>query len=237
MAVASLSLAVSVDVKLATTAGIRLHLPDSFGEWVGFEIKFCQNITCQKTYLANELKDPDQCGECGDPLYSMSFSEAQLLPPDTGMLRKSYRNPAGKKLNVSIVLSGNERGSIHRPEVCLTGQGWDLESKEVAEVRLEGREPLHVMILNVKRTASSGSGKAHAMRNYYAYWFVGKDRETPYHLMRMFLMAADRVTRNVAHRWAYISVTGPRESSPDDSKEQIQNFVSELYPYISIGES
>ena len=237
MAVASLSLAVSVDVKVTNTAGIRLNLPASFGEWVGFEIKFCQNVTCQKTHLVNQLKDPGRCGECGDPLYAMSFSEAQLLPPDTGMLKQSYRNPEGEKVNVSIVLSGNERGSIHRPEVCLTGQGWDLESKEVAEVQLEGREPLDVMVLHLKRTASGGSVMAGEMKTYYAYWFVGKDRETPYHLMRMFLMATDRVTRNVAHRWAYISLSGPRKSNSEDYKEQIQKFVSELYPYISVGES
>ena len=237
MAVVSLSLAVSVDVKVTNKAGVQLNLPDAFGEWVGSEIRFCQSDACQTTYLANELEDPERCTECRSPLYSMSLGEAQLLPPDTGMRKQCYQNPGGKEVNVSIVLSGNERGSIHRPEVCLTGAGWDLESKEVAEVQLEGREPLQVMVLNLKRTASSESGMAYEMRNYYAYWFVGKDRETPYHLMRMYLMAADRVTRNVAHRWAYISVMGPRESNSDDYKEQIQKFVSDLYPHMSIGES
>ena len=68
---------------------------------------------------------------------------------------------------------------------------------------------------------------------YYAYWFVGKDRETPFHLERMFWMAWDRIIHNVAHRWAYIAVAGDRSLSNDDHVEQVRGFIHDIYPYLT----
>jgi len=70
---------------------------------------------------------------------------------------------------------------------------------------------------------------------YYAYWFVGKDRETPHHLERMFWMAYDRIVRNVAHRWAYLSVAGIRDVVGGRLYiEEIKDFVRDFYPQISL---
>ena len=55
--------------------------------------------------------------------------------------------------------------------------------------------------------------------------------------MRMFWMAADRVMRNVAHRWAYISVSGQRDLQTRDHEDEIKQIVSELYPHMTIKES
>ena len=237
MAATSILLAMTVDVDVTNEAGVRLELPRAFGDWTGSEIQFCQEANCRASYLIDEFEDPGRCARCGGPLSAMSFVEADLLPPDTGMLRMVYENPAKQPVHVSIVLSGKERGSIHRPEVCQTGQGRELVGKEVVAVPLRGRAPLKVMVLNLRQTFSGKDGSGGDFGRYYAYWFVGKDRETPYHLMRMYLMATDRITRNVAHRWAYIAIEGPRETDSDAYKQQVQEIIAQLYPYISIRES
>ena len=48
-----------------------------------------------------------------------------ILPADTGFSRKNYAFVADRTRDVflSIVLSGRDRTSIHRPELCLVGQG------------------------------------------------------------------------------------------------------------------
>ncbi len=54
--------------------------------------------------------------------------EREILPPDTGFARKNYvavADPA-RPVFLSVVLSGRDRTSIHRPELCLVGQGWTI---------------------------------------------------------------------------------------------------------------
>ena len=234
MGLTSLALALTVDVGVSNEAGIRLELPDRIGEWEGTELRFCHNPTNRTTYLVKDLDDPDTCPDCGGPLHAMSKMEADLLPADTGMLKKQYTGPSGKLISASVVLSGKERGSIHRPEVCQTGQGRNLVGKSVLEVPLEGRDPLQVMVLELEMKTRGPAGQSLVRGSYYAYWFVGKDRETPYHHMRMFWMAADRVLRNVSHRWAYVSVGGVRDLHSDDYREEIKTVVSRLYPHMAL---
>lgn len=234
MAAASLALAVSVDVHVSNEAGVRMELPDAFGDWRGSEIKFCQKRGCEGTYLVADLADPAVCPACGGPLHSMTRLEAEMLPDDTGMLKKRYTNGAGRTVHATVVLSGKERGSIHRPEVCLTGQGSTMVGKQVIAVPLPGRDPLQVMVLDLEHKARGPGGRETVYGTYYAYWFIGKGRETPHHYMRMFLMAADRVLHNVAHRWAYISLGGARALGTDGHLDEIRDLVAALYPHMAI---
>lgn len=231
MALTSLAFAFSVDVSLTDEAGVHLRLPGTLGNWSGDEIRFCQNPKCRKSWVASEIDEPELWGRLSDK----SLSEEDILPKDTGMLKKVYTHPTGRSVHASVVLSARERGSIHRPEVCLTGQGQDLTAKHVIEVPIDGREePLQVMVLELERKFRIEGGKSRKHGTYYAYWFIGKDRETPHHHMRMALMAFDRIFRNVAHRWAYISVDGIREIGSEDYHDEIRTFISDLYPAIKI---
>jgi exosortase len=60
----------------------------------------------------------------------VSPAERDILPADTGYSRKNYAFVSDRTRDVflSIVLSGRDRTSIHRPELCLVGQGWTIES-------------------------------------------------------------------------------------------------------------
>ena len=54
--------------------------------------------------------------------------EREVLPSDTGFSRKNYvsLHNLNERVFLSIVLSGRDRTSIHRPEICLVGQGWTI---------------------------------------------------------------------------------------------------------------
>jgi hypothetical protein len=230
MALTSLALAFSVDVRLTDEAGITLRLPDLAGNWRGTELRYCQNPVCHRQFLVTEAKDPNVCPHCGGEALTMSYDEKALLPPDTEIIKKRYVSPDGTVLFVSIVLSGKERASIHRPQVCLVGQGNEITRTVMVPVPLDNRDPLRVMSLEMLQHGRGPDGQLREYDTYYAYWFVGKDRETPYHVQRMIWMSTDRIFRNVAHRWAYISVSGGRTRGSDDYQEVFKAFLHDLYP-------
>lgn len=230
----SVALAYTVDVSLTDEAGIRMVLPETVGAWTGREMRFCQNRTCRKTFTVNELSSRDICEVCGGELASMTLDEKQLLPPDTQLLRKVYQDAHRRTVFVTIVLSGSERASIHRPQICLEGQGNVIVKDETMPVPIAGRGPLDVMVLDLLENRKTSGGERVSTASYFAYWFVGKGRETPYHLQRMLWMATDRIFHSVSHRWAYISVAGLRQDESDAYRGEIRAFVSTLYPQMAL---
>jgi hypothetical protein len=233
LVITSLALAYTVDVSITDQAGVRTEFPQKAGEWVGQELRFCSNPGHRKEWLISELQNPEICSECGSDLDTMTVAERGLLPKDTVLVKSRYIHPSGRRIQSSIVLSGKDRSSIHRPQVCLVGQGNEIVKSTTVEVPLDGREPLDVMILDMICRFRVGDQTVEQSR-YYAYWFVGKDRETASHIQRMIWMGTDRIFRNVAHRWAYISVSGMREESGEDHHQEVKLLLQDLYPEISL---
>ena len=67
------------------------------------------------------------------------------------------------------------------------------------------------------------------LRALFIYWFVGKDRVTPYHAERIFWTMKDRVLENRNHRWAYILVFSPvRAEQTSEAVERGQTAAMEL---------
>jgi Protein of unknown function (DUF3485) len=235
MAVTSIALAVTVETSASDEAGINPVLPDHVGMWVGDEIRFCMNPEHQKIFTASQLENRDICPDCGSALGSMTVIEKSMLPADTVIVKKRYTHPDGRAIIATIVMSGRERASIHRPERCLVGQGSEIASTHFIEVPLEGRGPLDVRILDMLRHVRTG-GVPQAHGSYYAYWFVGKGRETASHNARLFWMAADRILYNKSHRWAYIAISGARSLNEDNQayQNEISDFVAAAYPQMVV---
>lgn len=237
IAATSMVLAVTVETYGSDEAGIVPALPDHVGEWVGDDILFCWNPKHQGVYNKSEVTDAHVCPEpeCGGELGTMTLIEKSMLPADTVVVKKRYTHPDGRQIFGTIVMSGKERASIHRPETCLTGHGSEIASSEIVSVDMPGRGPLDVKILNMLRNVRVG-GIPRSFGSYYAYWFVGKDRETPNHHARMFWMAADRVLYNKSHRWAYIAISGNRPLDDDKQryKTEIDEFIAAAYPQMLV---
>lgn len=232
MVATSLLLAFTVDIRITDEAGIKMLLPEQVGKWHGEDVLYCHNASCQKEFRGQEIKGSNVCPACGGELSSISKAERDVLPPDTGLVRKQYVSSDGRVVFVSIVLSGKERSSIHRPQMCLIGQGHEIVRSITVPVPLDGRKPLDVMALELLRRYKTAEGKLQEYTSYYAYWFVGKGRETPSHVQRMVWMATDRIFHNVSHRWAYISVSGIRRNDVDDYQKEMVSFIHDLYPEI-----
>ena len=215
-------------------AGIVMHLPDQVGPWHGVDLLFCSNRDCGGEFIADQLAGQTVCPKCGAPLGAMNWAERAMLPPDTGLVRKYYTRPGSPDgIQVSIVLSGDDRSSIHRPQVCMTAAGNEIAEQRTIRIPLAGRDqPLEVMVLDMARAYTRPDGTPATYSSYYAYWFVGKGRETASHITRMLWMGYDRVFRGVSHRWAYIAMSGGRLPGSEAHLQAIADFASQLHPAL-----
>jgi hypothetical protein len=173
---------------------------------------------------------------------AVSEAEEEILPADTRFAKMRYLesdNPFGEELIFSsIVLSGTERRSLHRPEICLPGQGWHIKSTKVIPVSVEGYPDFEVRDLYLERQEEDETGGVKRVRAHYVYWWVGKDLSTAYTWKRVVLTSMDNIFRNVNHRWAYPSVMTVVHKRPSETNleadtravDRIRAFIGAAVP-------
>lgn len=208
----------TADVKHISEPGIRLlndrpFMPDVVGAWRGGE----------QTRLTDD--------------------ERSVLPPDTDGARRAYTNATGGSLFCTVVLAGRDVTSIHRPEVCLTGQGWKLDAAQTERIETPAGPHgiLRVARINSVKTISLKDGKEAQMCVVFVYWFVGKGRTTPYHWQRIWWTTVDRVLHGRNQRWAYFlfdivipasrAATDPH-AGQDEAMQQVRHFIQDFYPQV-----
>ena len=234
LAVAAWALVYKTGVASSDEAGIVLQLPEQVGDWHGVDLLFCANRDCGAQFFASQLADPTTCPRCGSALGNMKWAERSMLPADTGLTRKFYVRPGDRdEIQATIDLSGNDRSSIHRPQVCMTAAGHEITRERIISIPLAGRAaPLEVAVLDMARSYTNADGTPAVYSSFYAYWFVGKNRETASHLVRMAWMGYDRVFHGISHRWAYIALSGARTPGSDEHLQIIADFASQLHPAL-----
>jgi Protein of unknown function (DUF3485) len=131
-----------------------------------------------------------------------------VLPKDTSYGQRFYQAQDGFEAQVNVVLMGSDRTSIHQPEFCLVGQGWQIDRASSGEIRVPIRQPQAYELPAMKLVATKQimiDGRLISMRGLYVYWFVAQDHVTAKHWQRMWWMARDLLRTGVLERWAYVS--------------------------------
>jgi hypothetical protein len=133
--------------------------------------------------------------------------EYKWLPNDTTYGRREYKAADGFRALLSVVLMGTDRTSIHKPEYCVTGQGWVIRQKEEAKIVVERPHlyELPVMKLTLVGQARGADGRAVVLSGVYVYWFVDDRHLTADHKQRMWWLARDLVCTGTLPRWAYVT--------------------------------
>jgi len=169
--------------------------------------------------------------------------EKTVLPKDTEFARRNYDDGRGHQIVCTIVLSGAEQRSIHRPEACLVGQGWTIIAQDYIPVPLASGHKLVARRLSLQRQAVVQSGDHITVKAFYIYWFVGQNVTTPSEMERVLLSNWDRVFHNAAHRWAYVSVFSlvtdnlrPDGLNPDQTQSMMVDFAKQIVPTFQISE-
>ena len=152
-------------------------------------------------------------GFASEPI-AISEAERTVLPADTEIDKRRYVSPDGEFL-VSVVVGGRSKSSIHRPELCLPAQGFQMASPRTVEV---GGVEWHVITLARKEASSMG----------FAYTFFNQDGyRTSSHLRRIFRDVWDRSMRGRIDRWVMLTV-----NSSISDEARLMAFLGKLKEVI-----
>jgi hypothetical protein len=199
--------------------------------------------------LLTRIKSLQKLGEPGVrldlPAFAVPFQSRLLeaapeekagLPKDTSFARRLYWTVEDGQTNyvqVSIVLMGSDRTSIHKPQFCLVGQGWKIAKTEHTQISLKRPQPyeLSAMKLTASREIDLGQGKSVPLHAIYVYWFVAKDSLTADHWQRMWWMAKNLLLTGTLQRWAYVSFyTTCLPGREAEAYRRIENLLSQIVP-------
>jgi len=209
-------------------ASVPPSLPVRVGEWTGRALVYCHSPICAGYAAGTRTDGTLVCPLCGSEVASMLPAEKALLPTDTILKRMVYQRGGSPPVVVSLVVMGVDRGSIHRPELCLEGQGRRIGGQHAVTIPLESGRHLASTWLDLTRTSRNDFDR-HRQRITFVYWFFAKERQEGGYFRMLFRMSADLVLRNSVRRWAYVSLS--RVNSRDDAggDDELRQFIHDLW--------
>ena len=142
-----------------------------------------------------EARAPELAALDGFSFAPGEISEAELttLPADTIIRRGTFAAEDGTAYHVSVVIGGRSKSSIHRPEMCLPSQGYQMRAPHTLAVG--GRDWRRLDLARDNRCEA------------FAYTFFDQTGfATASHLARIFKDVWDRSILNRIDRWVMVSV-------------------------------
>ena len=162
--------------------------------------------------------------------------ELSFLPPDTTFGRRSYQGVESlPPISASVVLMGADRTSIHRPEYCMTGIGWQILQQTIRRIEVPGWPPgsLEVQRFDMTRTVEREDGRKVTINGVYVFWFVADGIRTASHSARQWQMVRDILSKGRSPRWAYISFFSLSEPGSEDvTFERMSRLIAAAVPDI-----
>lgn len=172
--------------------------------------------------------------------YDMTTDEKNLLDEGVRLARNVYASAAGRQIMATVILSGFEKRSLHRPEVCLPNQGWTVTDRTQIPLRMKDGREITIMMMRIFRDAEPQPGVRVRTRAVNFYWYIGSDGTScADHYEHVFLSYYDSVFRNIQHRWAMASIYVPlpeqRIGQEDpmqelNAVEDTREFLAQLAP-------
>ncbi len=132
-----------------------------------------------------------------------SEAELNILPKDTYLEKRRYMATDGSWFQVSLVVGGASKSSIHRPELCLPSQG--LQMTHPRTVQVDGRD-WRLITLALNQGGEAG----------FAYTFFNQTGfQTASHTRRIFQDVVDRSILNRIDRWVMITISASSAKDAD----------------------
>ena len=159
-----------------------------------------------------------------------------VLPADTSFGQRLYTASDGFELALNVVLMGGDRTSLHKPQICLEGNGWTIDQSLKSDQRVPMERPrayeLPVAKLTTTRQPGANAGGA-PLRGIYVYYYVAEDAISAGTLggERMWLLAWDVLRTGVLPRWAYVSYFAVCPPGQEDATfERMKKFIAAAAP-------
>jgi hypothetical protein len=165
------------------------------------------------------------------------------LPADTSYGQRRYVSIADPNdwVSVNVVLMGTDRTSIHKPQYCLEGAGWKIDSTASQETTIPIQRPqpyeLPVIKLVATRVVKGADGQPVTLRGLYVYWFVadGALSGDMSGGQRMWWMAKHLLLTGELQRWAYVSCfTVCLPGQEDATFARMKKFIAASVPEFQL---
>ncbi|HEX3798828.1 MAG TPA: exosortase-associated EpsI family protein [Verrucomicrobiae bacterium] len=162
------------------------------------------------------------------------------LPHDTSFAQRRFLSPdKNSMMLLNVVLMGADRTSIHKPQFCLAGSGWDIDASESHSdtVRVESPHPYDLPVMRLLSTRlTKGTGEdSKRIRGIYVYWFVADHDLTSSHVSRMWKTTTHLLRTGELERWAYVScfsVCWPGEE--EATYARMKKFIADAVPKFQL---
>lgn len=142
----------------------------------------------------------------------------------SSILMRDYAAPSGQIIHLAVVHAANTRGSLHFPEVCLTGQGWEIDRQYLAPVGFLFSAK-HLILI-------SGEHKEAVL-----YWFkTGPHLTGSFFLNSWYWIKEKVMLKAPATTMIRISTTVTREGETSAFNE-LKDFATRLTPVLLSGEN
>ena len=168
---------------------------------------------------------------------STNVPEPQLvvnyLPPDSSYAERHYIAPDGLEVNTTVVLMGGDRSSIHKPDYCLPGQGWQIRQKSVVNIPVAGAQKYELPVArwDIANSFTTPDGRKQEVGGLYVFWFVADGEQTPDNYERMWWLGRDLLRTGVLQRWAYISYFASCAPGQEDAAfERMKDLIAHSVP-------
>jgi hypothetical protein len=159
------------------------------------------------------------------------------LPKDTSFAQRQYFAPDGMWVQANMVLMGADRTSIHRPDFCLPGQGWQIVEKSDLNISITGATPyeLPVKKWTVHNTFTAPDGQRQEVSGLYVFWFVTENNTTPDFPAMLKSMTYHLIRHGVLERWAYVSYfTLCPPGQEDATFARVKNLIAQSVPEFQL---
>jgi len=163
-----------------------------------------------------------------------------VLPRDTSFGQRLYTASDGFWVAVNVVLMGADRTSLHKPQICLEGQGWHIDQSLKADERIHMERPYPYDLPVAKLTSSQDlniKGQTVPGRGIYVYYYVADNAISAgtYGIERMWLMARDMLRTGVLQRWAYVSYFAVCAPGQEEATfERMKKFIAAAAPEFQL---
>ncbi|MCC6235247.1 MAG: exosortase-associated EpsI family protein [Verrucomicrobiales bacterium] len=185
----------------------------------------------------NSIELPERLLEYSSVILPVTQEEYTWLPRDTTYGRRMYTAPDGFQIQVSGVLMGTDRTSIHKPEYCLPAQGFRILRNTKTDIRIERPHPyrLPVVRMDAVREGKRPDGTTFSQSAVYVFWFLSDTRLSNDHAQRMWWLAMDLARTGELQRWAYMGclVASP-PGREDEAYARLVRFLQEAVPQFQL---
>jgi hypothetical protein len=160
------------------------------------------------------------------------------LPKDTSYGQRLYRAPDGFWVRLNVVMMGTDRTSLHKPEFCLVGAGWRIDSSEELTIPMAQPHPYQLPVVRKLLTGRTiENGQPVTYRGIYVYWYVADQAVSggAAGWQRMWWMAKELLRTGVLQRWAYVTCFAIcRPGEEEATYARVRQFIQAAIPQFQL---